>query len=265
MKIELKQTDIVLRPSSLDNFMNCSYQWAAVFLHGMITIPNSRAAIGTGIHAGIEQMWTQAIKDKEKDPYRDGMIDAAVEAFNEEDKKGMKYDDGESVNSCHGEIIGGIEVYIEESLPFLDIPDAVEERYTIKLDHPIVKALSGTVDYIGGGNLDDVKTSKRKPVPSGFVIQQSIYKMLAEANGKKVERNRIQGVVLTAKPKAMILELEPDIPRAKYVVNTLLDTIETASKDLVPMETLFRCNTKYYLCSKKYCSLYGKCPATCGD
>lgn len=262
MTIKINNTDIVLRPSSIDNAQQCAYQWAKVFLEGIITIPNSRAAIGTGIHSAVEHMWSESIAKGEKEIHMDSMTDAAIESFNEEAKKGMRYDEGENVDSCHKEIINGTTAFVDDLVPFLDIPDAVEQRYTINLDHPVVSAISGTVDYIGGGNLDDVKTSKRKPSVANYTTQQSIYKMLAQAEGKTVDRSRIQGVVLTKAPYGIMLELEPNIDQAKYLVNNLLDKIEVLAADVAPAETIFSCNTKYYLCSPKYCSLHGSCPAT---
>jgi len=263
MSIQLNNTDIVLRPSSIDNAQQCAYQWAKVFLEGIVTIPNSRAAIGTGIHAGVEHMWQEAIQIGHKAPNLTMMKDAAIESFEEETKLGeMRFDSGETTDSCHSEIIAGTEAFVDDLVPFLDIPEAVEQRYTIGLAHPIVKAISGTVDYIGGGYIDDVKTSKRKPTPTNYTTQQSIYKMLAEANGVTVNYNRIQGVVLTKKPYGLILDLEPNIEQAKYLVNNLLDKIEVFAKGIVPAETIFSCNTKYYLCSRKYCALHGSCPAT---
>lgn len=262
--IIINNTDIVIRPSSVDSFQNCSYQWAKVFLEGCITIPSSRAAIGTGIHKGIEVMWEDAIQRGVKDPNSDMMYDAAIEAFNEEAKKeGMSYNDGETQNTCHKEIVAGTQAFIDELIPFLDIPTATEKRFTINIsDHPIVKAVSGTVDYIAPGRIDDVKTGKRKPTVANFVTQQSIYKLLAQENGYIVDHSMIQSVVLKKEPACHILELEPNIPQAKYLINNILDTIRIAAADVVPMETLFHCNTKYYLCSEKYCTLHGSCPAT---
>ena len=208
MSIEINNTGITIRPSSLDNSMACAYQWAKVFLEGMITIPNSRAAIGTGIHKAIEVMWQDAIKNKVKDPNVDMMFDAGVEAFQEEVKRGeMRYDDGETIDTCNKEIVSGTQAFVDDLIPFLNIPTAVEQRFTVPIsNHPIVKDISGTVDYLAPGILDDVKTSKRKPIPSGYVIQQSIYKYLAEENGHKIDLNRIQGVALLKRgPKFHLL------------------------------------------------------------
>lgn len=264
MSIKINNTNLRLRPSSIDNFQQCAYQWAKVFLEGIATIPNSRAAIGTGIHKGIEVMWEDAIAHGEKDPNSDMMFDAAIDAFNEEAAKGeMRFDKDETKDSCHKEICLGTQAFIDELIPYLDIPTATETRFTLPIaDHPVVADISGTVDYITPGRIDDVKTSKRKPVTANYVTQQSIYKLLAEHNGHKVDHNIIQAVVLKKQPDCHILKLEPNVPQAKWLVNNLLDTIEAAVNEVAPMEVLFRCNTKYYLCSPKYCSLYGSCPAT---
>ena len=262
--ITINETNLRIRPSAIDTFNQCSFQWAKVFLEGITTIPNSRAAIGTGVHAGVETMWNDAIRSGKKDPYVDGMVDAGVEAFDEELKLGnMRFDDGEDQNSCHMEIVQGINCYVDNLVDFLDIPTAVEKRFTVPIsNHPLVQDISGTVDYIAPGRIDDVKTSKRKPSVANYKTQQSIYRFLAEENGHPVTHNMIQGVVFTKTPQAMILEADIDVQQAKNVVNSLLDTLRVAAEGSVPLDVLFRCNPKYYLCSNKYCTLYGSCPAT---
>ena len=85
---------------------------------------------------------------------------------------------------------------------------------------------------------------------------------MAEANGHTVKHSMIQAVVLKKKADAHILELEPNVDQARYLINNMLDTLEIAAKGTVPMEVLFKCNTKYYLCNPKYCAFHGSCPAT---
>jgi len=173
MSIKINRTEIVIRPSSVDSFQQCAYQWAKVFLEGRVTIPSSRAAIGTGIHKAVEVMWDEAIQRGVNDPNVDMMFDAGVEAFKEESKKeGMSYNEGETIDTCNKEIIIGTQAFVDDLVPFLDIPTAVEKRFTINIsDHPIVSAISGTVDYIAPGRIDDVKTSKRKPSLPNYVTQ----------------------------------------------------------------------------------------------
>jgi len=264
MSIQINNTELRIRPSAIDSFQQCSYQWAKVFLEGIPSIPNSRAALGTAIHKAVEVMWLEAIEHNEKDPNIDVMVDAGVESF-KETANDVQYDKDEDINTINKEIVLGTNAFVDDCLPFLDIPEATETRFTMKItDHPLVKELSGTVDYIAPGRIDDLKTSKRTPQPSSYTTQQTIYKLLAEHNGHKIDRNMIQGVILTKKPKGVILELEPDVPRAKALVNNMLDVLHVAANDMVPLDVLFRCNTKYYLCSRKYCNFYGSCPATKG-
>lgn len=264
-RIQVLNEDITLRPSSVDSFFQCSYQWGKTFLEGITTIPGSRAAIGTAIHRGAEVYWSEAMERGDVDDNLSKLTDAAMEAWKDETKDGVNYNDGETEGSCAKEIISGTQTFVEDIAPYAQIPDFVEERFSVDLDHPLVKRLSGTVDYMSRSTIADLKTSKRKPSPPNYTTQQSIYKYLAIANGHDIKHNLIHGVVLKAKPEGMILPMEANVPQAKALVNNILDTLDVVWADKVPIETILRPNPKYYLCSPKYCSLYGNgCPATSG-
>lgn len=253
---------IRIRPSSIDGFYTCAFQWAQVFLNGRISIPSARAAIGTAVHAAVEDMWTDAMISKKKDCNLSKANDAGIAAYQEIDQD-LYYDKGENSNTAEATVLGGVKAFIDDIVPYTDIPSAVEQRFTVALDNPIVEDISGTVDYIAPGVIADVKTSKRKPVPSSFVVQQTTYKILAEANGHDIKHNLIQGVVLKIKPDGHILEMTPQVDRTKYLINKLLGTLEVFHDDMIDPSILFRPNTKHYLCSPKYCALYGNgCPAT---
>ena len=257
MSIKVNNTELRIRPSAVNSFFSCSYQWGKVFLEGVITIPNSRAAIGTAIHAGVEELWTDAIASGKKDANIGKLTDAAMEAWKEEEQKGMKFDDGENAGTSQVEIISGVETFVEDIVPFTRIPTAVEEFYKVDIDHPIVKELGGTIDYITDDTIADVKTSKRKINAQSHTTQQSIYKYLANANGKKIEHNLIQGVVLKKSgAEGSILTLEPNEEEAKARINIILDTLDVIATDKVPIETILRPNPSHYLCSAKFCSLY---------
>lgn len=261
---------IIIRPSSVSSFVNCSWQWYNTFVLGQTTIPGARAAIGTGIHKGAEVLWGNAIKSGKVDKNLTMLNDAAIEAFDEEAKKAegkLSYDKDENANTARLEIVKGVKAFVEDIVPFTDIPDAVESRFTIKIEHDMVEAVSGTVDYLhkSTGTIADIKTSKRTPVAANYDIQQSIYKMLAESEGVKVVRNLIQGVVLTKEAKGAILELETKVPMAKYLVNNILDSLDALKTGMVDPKVIFRGNPKYYLCDDRYCSLRKTCPFAKGE
>lgn len=251
---------IIIRPSAIDGYFNCPRQWALTFLGDQPTIPGARAAIGTAIHAGVENEWKKAMASGQKDFNLTAMQDCAIDELQELDKQGLQYDANENLSTAESTVVDGTVAFVDDIVPFTEIPDAVEERYTIDLEHPVVNAVSGTVDYISKNAIADVKTSKRKPVPSSYATQQSVYKMLAEANGRTVEHSLIQGVVLKKVPDGHIMELEPKVDQAKYMLNSMLDTLEVFNEQKVAPEVMFRGNPKYYLCSEKYCAAHSICP-----
>lgn len=266
MTIQINCTDIRIRPSAIDTFYQCPYQWGKTFLEGVSSIPNARAAIGTSIHAAVETLWTDAIQTGKKDSNLSRLTDAAMTAWKEQTHDGVMFDDGENDKTAAVEIIKGTEAFVEDIVPFTQIPEAVEEFYKVDIEHPLVAEIGGTVDYIGHGIIADVKTSKRKPSTPNYTTQQSVYRYLAEANGVKVNANLIQGVVLKKTgAEGMILEMETNVPQAKTLVNRMLDTLDLIAKDVAPIETILRGNPKYYLCSDKYCAHYNNCPFVNGD
>lgn len=258
---------MVIRPSSLDTFFGCSHQWYRVFVLGQTSMTNNRAAIGTAIHKGAEVLWSESMKTKKKDPNVPKLIDAAIAEFAEEDKKhDVQYGEGEDINTSNAEIIKGVEAFVEDIVPFTAIPDKVEQRYTIDIDnHPLVKAVSGTVDYLSDTTMADIKTSKRKPTPASYEVQQSVYKMLVVESGQPVERNLIQGVVLKKATEGTILEAPTNLEKAKYLVNNLLDVTELLHTDKIDPNVLFRGNPKHHFCSPKFCAFYNDCKFVKGD
>lgn len=260
MTIKINNESIRIRPSAVDTFYGCAYQWGKSFLEGVTSIPNSRAAIGTAIHAGIEASWKDAMAHGEANHNVSAMTDAAMESWKEETHDGVSFGDDETAGSCASEIVGGISAWVEDIAPFVPVPKAVEVFFKVDIDNPIVTEVGGTIDYLGNGTIDDVKTSKRKVTTGSYDTQQGIYKFLAEANGHKVKHSRLQNVILTKNPNGQILTIEPDIEKAKGLVNGILDTMAIVAKDIVPIELLLRGNPKYVFCSEKYCAHYETCP-----
>lgn len=260
--IQVLQEDIRLRPSSIDSFFGCAFQWGKHFLEGESSIPNDRAAIGTGIHAGAEAVWLESMTKNEKVVNLTMMNDAAIEAYEEEENKGLQLAEGTTRNDNINEIIAGNEAFAEDIVPFAQIPTAVESFLKVDIDHALVSELGGTIDYMTPSIIADLKTSKRKPTVSNYVTQQSIYTYLAVANGHDIKHNLIQSVVLKKVPEGMILPMEPEIDQVKQLVNIMLDTLDVVHKDIIPIETILRPNPKYMFCSDKFCKFYGNCPAT---
>ena len=262
MTIKINFEAIRIRPSSVDGFYNCGYQWGKTFLEGARTIPNSRAAIGTSVHKGAEVFWTEAMRTGKKDANLSMLTDAAVDAWKEETADGVTFDDGETANTAIAEIIKGTEVFVADISEFTPIPSVVEHFVKVDVAHPLVSEVGGTLDYYcrSQKTLADLKTSKRKATVANYKTQQSIYKFLAEANNMPVEHNLIQNIVMKTQPEGAIMSLETDVGQARYLVNHMLDVLDLLAQDKVRPELLLPGNPKYYLCSPKYCAQYATCP-----
>lgn len=263
MTIQILNEEIRLRPSAIDGFFGCAWQWGSTFLEGNRSMPSSRAAIGTAIHAGAEQMWTESIAKGSKSINLSAMTDAAMEAWKvENEQDNMQFGADETQGTCAKEIFLGIEAFIEDIVPFTSIPTGVEQFFKVDIDHRLVSELGGTVDYINNNTIADIKTGKRKPTVSNYSTQQSIYKYLAVENGIDVKHNLIQSVVLKKVPEGAIIPMETNVPQAKALVNIILDTLDLVMKDVAPIETILRPNPQYMFCSERFCAFYGKCPGT---
>lgn len=269
VEIKLNNTGIRIRPSAVADFYGCAYKWGKTFLEGNTYPTNSRAAIGTSIHAGVEHMWKTSQKTGDVTIDRDDMIGAALLALKEEmSERDVTFGANETVATGTTEIIKGLDAFVEDIVPFTPIPDEVESFFKIDIDHPIVAELGGTLDYLShadGGVIADVKTSKRAAGVEGHVIQQSIYKYLVEANGIPVSTNLIQQVVLKKQPEGAILTLDTDVELVKFLINGMLDTLDLVAKDVAPIHVLLRPNPKHMYCSEKFCGEYNTCPAIKGN
>lgn len=263
MTFKILQSGICIRPSAVDTFYGCGHQWAKQHLEGIRSMPNSRAAIGTGIHGGAEVFWSEAINTGIKDANLPKLQDAAVECFKKEIENGVQYGDGEDLNSSIKEICAGTEAFVTDIVEYTPIPTFVEHRLSVAISgHPLVDEVGGTIDYYSLEQrvLADLKTSKRKASVSSYVTQQSVYKYLAESNNLPVDYNLIQNVVLKATPEGAVLPLTPNVAQAKHLVNNMLDVLQVLAEDKIRPELLLRGNPKYMFCSDKYCAFYNECP-----
>lgn len=261
--IKLNETSMRIRPSTVKDFLDCPFKWAKRHLEGVQSLTNHKAAIGTGVHASAEQFWEEVIAAQDPDKYNiSAMIDRGVAALDEEIERGVDFgDEGDNRDTAIKLISNGAIAFADDIGCFTPFPDEVEAYYEVEIDHWLVTSLGGTIDYRAGGTVGDIKTSSRKPTPSSYVIQQSIYTYLVEANGIPVTSNIIQGITLgKTKTEGNTMALTPNVPQAKFAVNSILDRLDVVQLDTVPLHVLFPGNPNTYLCSDKWCPNYKTCP-----
>lgn len=272
-----------LRPSSIGSYINCQWQWYNVFILGKNTIPGVRAHLGTAIHKSAEVLWQDAMNTGIKDLNVNKATDAAMEEYKEICKQQPPEFGDDKPALIENLVVEGTKSFIDDIAPKVDIPVAVEKRYTVEIENPIFNKVSGSLDYVGEKTIHDIKTTKKKPTVSNYSLQQGTYAILREANGEKVDSVKIQAVVLrnpTSKKEASadgiildmvedntnpFLSLEVMKDQSRYIINNILEKTTVYSKDIVKPEILFTGNPKSMLCSNKYCSLYNECPFVKGN
>ena len=257
-----------IRPSSVSSFAACNKSWYESYANDKNTtlaFTNSAAAVGTAIHAAVEHMWSDTMIKGVKHADFDGMYEAGKVAFIGETnsiKTIFKYDKDMDEESCLDNIARGTRAYINDILPWIGIPSHIETRFSMPVVSKDFVELSGTVDYFDVKQciLADIKTSKRKVQAQSHVIQQSIYKYLVQKNGYTVNQSLIHAIIiLKTECYGEILELQPDIPQALYVVDVLLKKLEAVNKYGLDPDVIFSGNNKHYLCTDKYCEHRPNC------
>lgn len=247
---------LIIRPSSVQQFINCPAQWFRANVVGEFRKPAAAAEAGTALHKGAEVGYTEKIKTGSLPPVS-FLTDVAVEEWKKLNEKEVEYSAGDDYDSYENDIVKGITEY--RNLVMEDInPVAVENRYTIKIDSMIVESVSGTIDIDLDGGLADIKMTNKKPTLNKYTLQQSTYALLKEYNGKKCDFAEIHNVQRGKSAERMALGVEKEY--AKTWVNTIIDTLESfaATKNV----NLFRGSNpaSNFLCSENWCGYWNKCP-----
>lgn len=248
---------IVLRPSSLQQFISCPMQWFRGALLQDYRRPKSASEAGSSLHKGAEVGYSEKITTGALPPVsviKDAIRDEWKTRNENED---IEFADGEDYDSVQAELIEDADLYY----PTMQVtnPIAVETRYTFDIDHPIFSSVSGSIDIDLQGGLADIKRTNRATTTTKYLLQQSIYAWLKNESGNLCVEAFIHNVVKNKKAEVMSLNL--NIEYAKYVVNTILDVTrefwETGNKNL------FRGSNPIsnYLCSPQWCGYWEKCDA----
>lgn len=247
----------IVRPSAIQQFINCPAQW---FRANVIQDPRKPAAAaeaGTSLHKGAEVGYTEKIKTGNLPPLS-VLQDVVVETWkvcNSEQE--VEFKDGETYQSYESDLLLGISEYHKIVMPDTN-PKAVEKRYSIPIDSPVVCEVGGTIDIDLPEGLADIKMTNKKATLQKYVLQQSTYALLKEHNGEKCDFAEIHSVV--RKKSAEKLELNVQKEYARTWVNTIIDTLEKFND--TGDVNLFRGSNPVsnFLCSSSWCGYWDKCP-----
>lgn len=249
---------LVLRPSGLQQFINCPIQWFQASLLHNYQRPAAAAEAGSSLHKGAEVGYTEKIKTGKLPPLS-VVTDATVEEWKLRNENGdIEFKDGQDYSKIETELVQDITNYHSEVMQECN-PLAVETRYSFDIDHPIFSAISGTIDIDLEGGLADIKRTSKSigNNTAKYILQQSIYAWLKGENGKLCVSGEIHNVV--ANKDSKVVPLNFNINYAKFIVNQILDVTrdfwETGNVNL------FRGSSPVsnYLCSPNWCGYWNSC------
>lgn len=243
---------VVLSPSSVNTFFDCSTKW---YYRKVLGLPETRGAalgLGTAVHEALAENFRQKIETKEDLPV-DGVRALFIYGLVRQlDEITLTKDDSpDDLREC-GETM--VRVFMDRAAPAIQ-PAAVEEH---------VEGLIGDVPVQGyidirdvDGRVIDIKTAARKP--SGITpeqqLQVSTYAILhSQASGAA-------SVITLTKTKtvAMVQESVDVSPRDRQ----LTERLYSIARDQMHAG-LYAPRRSSYLCSRKYCSFWERCEADYG-
>lgn len=247
----------LIRPSGVEQFIRCPAQWFRAQVLKDYQKPSAAASLGTSLHKGAEVGYLERIKSGSLPPLS-VLQDVVVETWKEcNQDQDLEYYEGESYQSMEDQLLEGLFKYYKIVMP-TTFPKNVESRYTINIESDVVGSVSGSIDIDLPNGIADIKVTKKRVNAENYTMQQSIYSLLKEANGERVDYVKLHNVVRGGEVKIVDLAIKREY--ARFWVNSIIDTLEEFNATKNPR--LFRGSSpsSNYLCSEKWCGYWNICP-----
>lgn len=261
---------IVLRPSSIQQFVRCPHQWMRVHLLGEKVAPAAAARAGNALHSAFEYGFTVK-RDKGELPPLDEVLDAAVQEWKRlNESEELKYNDKESFELYQADIVQSVTKYYEEMMPYIE-PVMIEQRFTVEIDNPVIKVFSGSADLVikQGETLHlvDYKFTRRPTQGSHYLLQQNSYVWLARENDVDLKSSVLHNIVRpTTRTDVRLNVLEIDFKERylKFWVNIMLNALTEFYENGTGLLTGGSDPVTNYLCNPKWCGFWDECPFVAG-
>lgn len=260
--------NILIRPSGVNNFFDCSYRWYRDTIYKPIRRVGLAAHFGTSLHKAGEVYYSECIKDNEWKKYNSAYEDLVVETLREKCKEDTPEDfvSIAQLNPLEKKLMDTSKSYITNArlLNNEKLPIAVEKTYKIEAKSmPIT--VQGTLDIVGEDYIIDIKTMNKLNNPTKYIVQQGIYAYLRSKNNEKVNNLIIHRVLSKDKEyidSQSILDhtlftMDNIIEKSKFYLEVIAKTCNNFLK--TGDESLFRGNPTSMLCSSKYCAYFEEC------
>lgn len=273
--------DLIIRPSSLSDWVDCRRRYAARHLRGLIaaagyTVGEKRPAhigalVGTGLHAGAAHTLIARLRGTDAPAAAADEV-AVTEMRLRMEAEGVDWDDvTRDLNTAEKQLLRMSRAWRQHVAPQIR-PRMVEERLDVQVADGII--MSGQLDVAdtagaGGVRIRDTKTTKQR---RSAHAQLGAYALLLNSHGYEP-----QSAVIDHIPRCPIREEQP-VPETREIalraaVEDALQAVEEIGRDVAEFRrrasgesardpiAVFPANPASALCSARFCPAWGT--ATC--
>lgn len=235
-----------LRTSIINSYLTCPAR-ALFQIEGIETPPSVALAFGSSVHSALELNFKQKIKTKWDLPVEE-IVEHFHSDFNKRLDEAVLID--EDLQQLHRSGETMLKRYMIEFAPGT-VPKYVEEKITVTFKNYDF-GVSGIVDLFDiYGTIIDYKTTKTKykEFPESIIIQQSLYRIMLEAIGEKVNGNRIDEFAKDTN-SIRAISLNPNRELALRKFSEVATNIQRGN---------FPTSRGSYLCKKRFCQHWAEC------
>jgi hypothetical protein len=269
-----------VRASSIKDALDCAMRFEAKHILGIRIAGNGVSHLGTALHAGTGA-YDQSVIDGKPISHDEAVgrfVDSLRLPNNPEEpaEDEVRWDEEFPLTDAEKVGVRGVVNYIEKvgSLRRYHAVEAKLEKFPVRFDkHKVVIVLTGKTDRIReklkrdgvGYGITDVKSGKTRVTKDSRVssraekAQLGVYELIAE-KGKNIqitEPAEIAGISTAQHANVATLEI-PGTREALVGTGETPGVLDFLAKML--RTGLFPPNPSSFLCGKRFCPIYSRCP-----
>lgn len=254
MKVE--ENRVFVRQSWLKDMMLCPQRALLAQRAPEFVKTNDSAAVGTAVHAGIEQaLKGQALSFAAEVALgkMEELINEGVRTTNLDPKK------------LHGHVAGLFNAWVTDIMPHVPADGLCEFKFQVPTNRTVGDYevwFEGTIDYAANAGLWDWKTSSRKYSPlekQTQDIQASVY-WFAATQLQLVDPEapfNFGVMVRTEKPYGQIVGVRRTTAHANFVIEQAVSAVAYAFS--MASHDKWLINDQHHLCSQRWCPWWSIC------
>ncbi len=242
--------------TQIDSYFNCGEAYRRRYIEGEKIPPGIALLVGTGVHSGARENFTQKI-ESHTDLAKDRIIEAAVAGYEAELAGGYELAPGDDIGAAKDQVASLAEVHADQQAPDYQ-PIACEKKIVIPFPNASHDIL-GYVDLTDDQNrVTDFKTgAKKKPqAAADDSMQLTIYAASHQIDtGAPPHEVRLDTLIKTKKPGRQVLVSHRGPADFQVLINRTNMMLAGLKAGVFPPAPI-----GHWMCNPKWCGYFHSCP-----